>query len=79
MDQFSDESIGLLHIDAVRAAFRTYDDSRRGFDKWLPKMRPGGVILLHGIAVRFGDHGIWQLWKSWRATSRRLLFAAEMV
>jgi len=59
LGQFSDESIGLLHINA----FRMYDDARCGFDQWLPKMRPGGVILLHGISVRAGDHGVWRLWE----------------
>ncbi len=59
LDQFSNESIGLLHMNA----FRTYEDARRGFDKWLPKVRAGGVILLHGIAVRSGDHGVWRLWE----------------
>jgi hypothetical protein len=56
LDQFSNESIGLLSINA----FRTYGDARRGFDTWLAKVRPGGVILLHGIAVRSGDHGVWR-------------------
>jgi O-antigen biosynthesis protein len=59
LDQFSNESIGLLHLNA----FRAYDEARRGFDKWLPKMRPGGVILLHGISVRSGDHEVWRLWE----------------
>jgi methyltransferase family protein len=59
LGQFSNASIGLLHINA----FCTYEGARRGFDEWLPKMHPGGVILLHGISVRSGDHGVWRLWE----------------
>lgn len=59
LGQFSNESVGLLHINA----FRAYDDARCGFDNWLPKVRPGGVILLHGISVRSGEHGVWRLWE----------------
>jgi Methyltransferase domain len=59
LDQFSDESVSLLHINA----FRTYEDARHAFDQWLQKVRPGGVILLHGIAVRSVDHGVWRLWE----------------
>jgi O-antigen biosynthesis protein len=59
LEQFSGESIGLLHLNA----FRAYEDARRAFDRWLPKVRPGGAILLHGIAVRSADHGAWRLWE----------------
>src|SRR5262249_8484213 len=48
LQQFSDKSIGLLHLNKPR----TYDQARHSFDAWVPKVRPGGVILLHGIAVR---------------------------
>lgn len=59
LEQFSSESIDLLHSNA----FRIYEDARRAFDEWLPKVRPGGVILLHGIAVRSADNGVWRLWE----------------
>jgi len=36
---------------------------RARFNTWLPKVRPGGVILLHGIAVRTGDYSVWRLWE----------------
>jgi hypothetical protein len=57
--QFSDQSIGLLHLDG----FHSYDAAQRDFNNWLPKVRPGGVILLHDIAVRSGDFGVWRLWE----------------
>jgi len=51
--------VGLLHLNKSR----TYEEARHGFNTWLPKVRPGGVILLHGIAVRTGDYSVWRLWE----------------
>jgi predicted O-methyltransferase YrrM len=39
---FDDESIGLLHIDGNHSA----DVARRDVETWLPKVKPGGVIVL---------------------------------
>jgi hypothetical protein len=57
--QFSDQSIGLLHMDGSHS----YEAAEHDFENWLPKVRPGGVVLLHDIAVRSGDYGIWRLWE----------------
>lgn len=57
--RFSDESIGLLHIDG----FHTYDAVRHDFATWYPKVRPGGIILLHDTTVRLSDFGVWKLWE----------------
>lgn len=57
--QFADESIDLLHIDG----FHTYEVSKHDFDTWLPKVKPGGIILLHDVVVRHEDFGVWRLWE----------------
>ncbi len=57
--QFSDASIGLLHMDGSHS----YEAAQHDFEKWLPKVRQGGVVLLHDIAVRSGDYGVWRLWE----------------
>ena len=57
--QFSDSSISLLHMDGSHS----YEAALHDFENWLPKVRPGGVVLLHDIAVRSGDYGVWRLWE----------------
>jgi hypothetical protein len=58
LSQFSDGTIDLLHVDGLH----TYDAVRHDFENWWPKVRPGGIVLLHDIAVRHADFGVWQLW-----------------
>jgi predicted nucleic acid-binding Zn-ribbon protein len=56
--QFEDESIGLLHIDGLH----TFEAVSHDFETWFPKVAPGGIILLHDIAIRHEDFGVWKLW-----------------
>ena len=43
VDQFPENSIGLLHIDANHG----YDDVKKYFENYYPKVAPGGIILIH--------------------------------
>ena len=56
---FGDGTVDLLHIDGLH----TYDAIRHDFDNWFPKVRPGGVVLLHDTAVRHADFQVWKLWE----------------
>jgi hypothetical protein len=58
LPQFTDESIGLLHIDGLH----TYEAISHDFRSWLPKVKPGGIVLLHDVMVRHANFGIWKLW-----------------
>jgi hypothetical protein len=31
-------------------------------EAWLPKIRPGGLLLLHDVDVRTKDFGVWKVW-----------------
>ena len=55
--RFEPESIDLLHIDGLH----TYEAVRRDFDTWWPRVRPGGIVLLHDTFERNADFGVWKL------------------
>jgi hypothetical protein len=57
-ERFASESIDLVHIDGVH----TYLGAKHDFETWFPRVKPGGVILLHDTQVRSGDFGVWRLW-----------------
>lgn len=63
--QFEAESIDLLHIDGIH----TYEAVRHDFDAWWPKMRPGGIVLLHDTAGRHDDFGVWKLLEEMREST----------
>jgi hypothetical protein len=56
---FNDGSIDLLHLDGCH----TYEAIQHDFGNWLPKVRAGGVILLHDTALRKGEFGAWRFWE----------------
>ena len=58
LPDFADASIDLLHIDGRHF----YDDAKHDFETWLPKVRPGGVIMFHDTQVRDCGFGVHRLW-----------------
>ena len=61
--QFNDDTIDLLHIDGLH----TYEVAKHDFRMWLPKVKAGGIVLLHDVDVRHADFGIWRLWDEIKA------------
>jgi O-methyltransferase len=55
---FAPETIDLLHLDGAH----TYDAVRHDFEVWFPKLRPGGIVLIHDTAVETADFGVRKLW-----------------
>jgi hypothetical protein len=58
-EHFNDNSIDLLHIDGLH----TYEAVSQDFATWYPKVKPGGVIIMHDIYARLMDFGVWRFWQ----------------
>jgi hypothetical protein len=68
--QFADETIDILHIDGLH----TYEAVKHDFETWFPKVRPGGIVLLHDTAAKHADFGVWQLWEELQPHHRTFAF-----
>jgi hypothetical protein len=68
--QFEPGSIDLLHIDGLH----TEAAVRHDVDSWLPKLRPGGILLLHDVDVRTKEFGVWKVWNELQARGRSWTF-----
>src|SRR5688572_10923809 len=70
LGQFEPGSIDLLHIDGLH----TETAVRHDVDSWLPKLRPGGILLLHDVDVRSKEFGVWKVWDELQAQGRSWTF-----
>jgi hypothetical protein len=71
LERFAPERIDLLHIDG----HHTEEAVRNDLESWLPKLRPGGILLMHDIAMRGRDFGVWKAWAEMTARGRSFAFA----
>ena len=68
--QFEAESIDVLHLDGLH----TEAAVRHDVDSWLPKLRPGGILLLHDVDVRSKEFGAWKIWEELQRRGRSWTF-----
>ena len=71
LTRFANEEIDILHIDGLH----TEAAVRHDVESWLPKLRPGGILLLHDVSVRRRDFGVWKVWEELRPRGRSWTFA----
>jgi glycosyltransferase involved in cell wall biosynthesis len=69
-ERFEPESIDLLHIDG----HHTEEAVRHDLEIWLPKLRPGGVLLMHDATMRGRDFGVWKVWAELQERGRSAMF-----
>lgn len=72
LDHFASDSIDVLHMDGLH----TESAVRHDVEHWLPKIRPGGILLMHDISVRVREFGVWKVWDELRATGRSFAFSS---
>ncbi|MEY2550351.1 MAG: hypothetical protein QOG12_495 [Verrucomicrobiota bacterium] len=68
--QFQPGSIDLFHLDG----FHTEAAVRHDLDSWLPKIRPGGIVLLHDVGVLKKGFGVWKVWAALQDEGRSWTF-----
>src|SRR5205085_1285124 len=69
-DRFGPESIDLLHIDGHHSEAA----ARHDVETWLPKLRPGGILLMHDVTMRGRDFGVWKVWAELEKRGRSWTF-----
>ena len=70
VEKFSDASIDVLHLDGLHSE----DAVRHDLQNWLPKLRPGGLLLMHDVAVRNRGFGVWKVWDELQERGRSYEF-----
>ena len=69
-ETFEPETIDLLHLDGLHTEVAV----RHDVEGWLPKIRPGGILLLHDVGVRAKDFGVWKVWAELQESGRSWTF-----
>lgn len=68
--RFDANTIDVLHLDGLH----TEAAVRHDLDSWLPKLRPGGILLLHDVRLRNKGFGVWKVWDDLKAKGRSWSF-----
>jgi hypothetical protein len=68
--RFRANSIDVLHLDGLH----TEEAVRHDIESWLPKLKPGGILLLHDVNVRSKEFGVWKVWADLQPRGRSWTF-----
>lgn len=70
LSRFGPNTIDVLHLDGLH----TENAVRHDVQAWLPKLRPGGIFLMHDVTVRTRDFAVWKVWDELRRNGRSYTF-----
>ena len=70
LGSFLPESIDVFHLDGLH----TEAAVRHDLEAWLPKIRPGGLLLVHDVDVRAKEFGVWRIWAELHERGRSWTF-----
>lgn len=70
LNRFGEQSIDVLHLDGLH----TEDAVHHDIEAWLPKLRRGGILLLHDVDVRSKGFGVWKVWSELQQQGRSWTF-----
>jgi hypothetical protein len=68
--EFADGNIDILHLDGLHAESAV----RHDLDTWVPKVAPGGIVLLHDVNVRERGFGVAKVWEELKLRGRAFTF-----
>jgi len=69
-ERFATGSVDVLHLDGLH----TEAAVRHDVEAWLPKIRSGGVLLLHDVGVHAKGFGVWKIWDELKERGRSWTF-----
>lgn len=70
VNEFGNGKIDILHLDGLHSEAAVLHD----LNYWLPKIAPGGILLLHDVNVRDRGFGVWKVWDELKARGRSFTF-----
>jgi hypothetical protein len=70
LGSFLPETIDVFHLDGLH----TEAAVRHDLEAWLPKIRPGGLLLVHDVDVRAKEFGVWKIWAELHERGRAWTF-----
>jgi hypothetical protein len=68
--EFADGDINILHLDGLHSESAV----RHDLDTWVPKVVPGGIVLLHDVNVRERGFGVAKVWEELKLRGRAFTF-----
>jgi hypothetical protein len=70
LKRFAGAKTDILHLDGLHSE----EAVRHDLENWLPKLAPGGLLLLHDVNIHRPDFGAWKAWGELTERGRSFMF-----